>query len=446
MTDSRLAATAALLWLAFVAIVYVPVAGQGFVKDDFAWVAAASRVQPEPAAVFVADSSGTFYRPMVTLSFLADLSLYGLHARGYGFTNILLMTACAAGIVLLFRTLEIGIAAATAGALVWTANPHAVNMAVLWISGRTSLLMTVLSCLSVVAFLRSWRIAGTLLFLGALLSKEDALAVPIVVLAIGWLVQARRPASLGVDLALMTLAVGVYAWVRLGTNAISPANAPSFYQLTSDPSLILRNLVAYLDRSATGAAVIALVAALAYRARPVFAALDRRLLVVALIWFVAGLAITVRVPVRSSLYALFPSVGAALAFAVTIEALRRRQENRQRDRLLVAALGLPLLLTPVYYARSDRWVDPARVSASTVAQLQADAAVLPESGVVVFEDSPEQYANFRDVFGPLSAESVRLITGKPLDAIVLPPGDTRGVPGQIVRYRVDGFQVGRVAP
>ncbi|MGE4056412.1 MAG: hypothetical protein AB7F99_16610, partial [Vicinamibacterales bacterium] len=342
--------------------------------------------------------------------------------------------------------LGIGIAAATAGALVWTANPHAVNMAVLWISGRTSLLMTVLSCLSVVAFLRSWRIAGTLLFLGALLSKEDALAVPVLVLAIGWLVQARRPSSLGVDLALMALTVGAYAWVRLGTNAIDPANAPSFYRLTSDPSLILRNLVAYLDRSATGAAVIAFVAALAYRARPVFTTRDRRLLVVALVWFLAGLAITVRVPVRSSLYALFPSVGAALAFAVTIEALRRPQENRSRDRLLAAALGLPLVLTPVYYARSDRWVDPARVSASAVVQLQADAAALPESGVVVFEDSAEQYANFRDVFGPLSAESVRLVTGKSLDAVVLPPGDMREVPGQVARYRVDGFQVGRVAP
>jgi len=446
MTDSRLAATAALIWIAFVAIVYVPVAGQGFVKDDFAWIAAASRVQPQPESVFIADSSGTFYRPVVTLSFLADFWLYGLHARGYGITNIMLVTTCAASIVLLLRTIGLGIAAAMAGALVWTVNPHAVNMAVLWISGRTSLLMTVLSCLSIVAFLRSWRMAGTLLFLCALLSKEDALAVPILVLAIGCLVRSKRPSSLLIDLALMTVVVGVYAWLRAGTNAISPGNAPIFYQLTSDPFLILRNLVAYLDRGATGAAVVLILAAVAYRARPMLTMADRRLLGIALLWFLAGLAITVRVPVRSSLYALFPSVGAAIAFAVTVEAIRRRPENRVRDRLLAAALGLPLLLTPVYYARSDRWVDPARVSANTVRELQSDTPAFPETGVIVFEDSPEQYANFRDVFGPLSAESVRLVTGKPLDAVVLPPGDTRAIPGQVARYRVDGFQVGRVAP
>ena len=64
--------------------------------------------------------------------------------------------------------------------------------------------------------------------------------------------------------------------------------------------------------------------------------------------------------------------------------------------------------------------------------------------VEIIEDSPERFANFRDVFGPLSAEAVRLITGKPLDALILPPGDGRAVPGEAARYRLEGFQVRRV--
>jgi hypothetical protein len=446
MTDSRFASALVLVCIAFVAVVYLPVAGLGFIKDDFAWITAAAETSSNPSAAFVRDASGTFYRPMVTLSFVGDLSLYGLSARGYGITNVLLLAACAASIVVLLRTVGLGFGAAVAGTLVWTANPHAINMAVLWISGRTSLLMTLFSCLSVVAFLCDWRVPGTLLLLAAVLSKEDAIAIPLIVLAMRRLVQGRKPPALAADAAWMVLALGTYAWMRADTNAISPSNAPSFYQLTSDPLLILRNLVAYLDRSATGAVVLALACMAAYRARPSFDQRDRRLLAMAGIWFLAGLAITVRVPVRSSLYALFPSVAAALAFAVTVEKLRASEGNRRRDRAAALVLAIPLLLAPVYYARNDRWIDPARVSDSAVEDLQHDGPTLPESGIIVFEDSRARFANFRDAFGPLSSEAVRLVTGKPFDAVVLPPGDTRRVEPQAARYALEGYEVRRVAP
>ena len=61
----------------------------------------------------------------------------------------------------------------------------------------------------------------------------------------------------------------------------------------------------------------------AYRARPILGAESRRLHVIAALWFVAGLAITIRVPVRSSLYAVFPSIGPALACAVSRRVVAR---------------------------------------------------------------------------------------------------------------------------
>ena len=94
-----------IIWIAFTAAVYVPAAGLGFVKDDFAWVTAATQAAAQPLSVFTRDASGTFYRPLVTLSFAADYTLYGLSSRGYGVTNLLLYAACALAIGALFRGL-----------------------------------------------------------------------------------------------------------------------------------------------------------------------------------------------------------------------------------------------------------------------------------------------------------------------------------------------------
>jgi hypothetical protein len=83
----------------------------------------------------------------------------------------------------LFRQLGTGTASAAIGAFAWANNPHGINMSLLWLSGRTSLLMTLFSSVSVLAFLRRWRAGGAVLLMCALLSKEDALAVPVIVIA-----------------------------------------------------------------------------------------------------------------------------------------------------------------------------------------------------------------------------------------------------------------------
>ena len=56
----------------FVALVYVPDIGRGFLKDDFGWIARAQPALRNPAAALRGDYSGTFYRPLVLFSFAAD--------------------------------------------------------------------------------------------------------------------------------------------------------------------------------------------------------------------------------------------------------------------------------------------------------------------------------------------------------------------------------------
>src|SRR4051794_17552757 len=103
-----LAATA--IALVFVGAAYGPDLGRGFVKDDAAWVATAIEAIHHPPSAFMVDSSGYFFRPLVTLSFAADYALHGTNPRGYGLTNLLLCLGCLVAIWYLFRELGIGAA------------------------------------------------------------------------------------------------------------------------------------------------------------------------------------------------------------------------------------------------------------------------------------------------------------------------------------------------
>ena len=132
---------------------------------------------------------------------------------------------------------------------------------------------------------------------------------------------------------------------------MTASTAPWSYQLSSNPLTITINALSYLDRGATGAAIVSAVACAVYRLRPTFTPAHRRLLAVAALWFIAGLAITVRLPVRSDLYALFPSVGAVLACAVVIDAARSNARSHSRDPMMAAVLATMLLLVPVYRGR-----------------------------------------------------------------------------------------------
>jgi hypothetical protein len=182
----------------------------------------------------------------------------------------------------------------------------------------------------------------------------------------------------------------------------------------------------------------------AYRSWPALGVEPRRLLLIAAVWFVAGLAITIRIPVRSSLYAVFPSIGPALACAAVVGTLRSRAQQPAGDRVVAVALSTILLLIPIYRARNARYVEPAMVSAQAMQRLVDDVATLPDQGVVVFEDSPRRFSNFRDVFGTLGTEAIHLYTNRPLEALVQPPGAAVAVANEAARYRLEDGQVRRV--
>ena len=471
MSETRFVALTTIVGLVFVAAVYLPAVGRGFVKDDFRWLADARTALAEPARA-VLPRLPNFYRPLVTASFAADYALFGLNARAYGLTNLALYMACAAAIVSLLREAGIGRAPAAAGTLAWALNPHGINMAVVWLSGRTALLLTLFAVLSMLAFLRGRRWIGSAWLLAALLSKEEAVALPFVFLA--WLFALRSSGGRGrVDRVLDALALFaplvVYLVMRAQTPALTPSTAPSFYRLTANPSVVGVNILSYFDRSVTVFAVMTMLALLAYgsasirdrlHARLPLGAAGRarlpRLLAAGLAWLVGGYVVTVWLPVRSSLYAVLPSVGAAVILGALVEALRgvdsssgvnglrsRKSEPARGDRRFGVALVVLLAFVPIYQRRNDRWVEPARLSARIVQTLRSAPPAPGSTGVVVFEDEPGGYATFDTALGALASSAVQVVTNLPLEGRVIQPASPwRGAAA--ARYRLAAGRVERV--
>jgi len=244
---------AAAALLAVVLTVYLPGIGHGFIRDDFRWIREGRAGNLSEVAALFTTNAG-FYRPLVAVSFAADHAVWGLEPFGYGLTNLTLLIASAALLFTLARRLGLPVAAAVVVAGVFALNFHGVNMALLWLSGRTSLLALLLALLAVNAMLRGHGVAAGILCLGALLSKEEVLALPAVLTVFAW-----KTGGNPLRTWPMWMALAVYLVLRSTSGAFTPATAPDFYQLSLAPALLLRNAAEYADRAGTLSAAVSLV-------------------------------------------------------------------------------------------------------------------------------------------------------------------------------------------
>ena len=397
---------------AFVVAVYCPDLGRGFVKDDFTWIRTARSAITQPSTLILQQDVG-FYRPIVTLTFVADYALHGWSSRGYGWTNLALYILCIASIVGLGLSIGLSRWAAAVSGFLWAVNPHGINMALLWLSGRTALLLTLFSVLAGMAFVRKrYGIAAVLIAL-ALLSKEEAVALPAILLIWAWL-RNRQEGVPGTAIAAAYIPLGVYLWMRSLTPALTVTTAPAFYQFTTDPWLLFTNLGEYLDRSGTVVAIVVTIAIIVYRVLPSRDDTNQAVLQLMVVWWVLMFAVTIWLPVRSSLYAVCPSAGAAIIGGVVLERLRLKA-IAGRLALEPALAVLLLAAIPIYHARDGRRVEAARISARTIGTIRSDLPTLPSTGSVVFHDEPD-VAPFREAFGDLASEALRTRFSREWDA------------------------------
>jgi tetratricopeptide (TPR) repeat protein len=155
----------------------------------------------------VVDPGHAYYRPLVTASYALDAQWSGARPLGYHLTNLALHAVASVLFLAVLRRFALPPVVAAMGAFVFAVHP-ALAAAVAWIPGRNDSLLAVFSLGAWLFFLRDRdrpsRVDRALhlgVFALALLTKETAIALPLVWLAQTALVDGwpREGASMSVE-------------------------------------------------------------------------------------------------------------------------------------------------------------------------------------------------------------------------------------------------------
>jgi len=408
---------AALCLVGLFLLVYAPDIGHGLVRDDFGWIRHSRLVDGRTLADLFQTNVG-FYRPLVMVSFAIDYAIWGLRPFGYALTNLLLVIANAGLIFVLARRLTLSAAAALVAAAVWALNFHGINVSLIWLSGRTALMVTLFSLLAAIAFAARRRISTVVFTLMAMLCKEEAVVLPVLFSAVAFLEDAgwRAPVAAAGKVSRriwpVWLALAIYFPLRLNSGAFDASSAPAYYTFSLSPGLVLRNLREYVDRAATVPMVVSLIMLAAAGLRGRLTDMERRTLLWTAVWVPACLALTLFLPVRSSLYIVLPSVGTALA-AAAVASRTIRLAPRAFARVAIALIVVALACVPVYRARNRRMVAEASLASRTMTVVgdvtqRADT----KGGVVAFIDNRAAPTTFEASFGGAVDDAVVVMNGK----------------------------------
>jgi hypothetical protein len=128
------------------------------------------------------------------------------------------------------------------------------------------------------------------------------------------------------------------------------------------------------------------------------------------IWFLAMYGLTMFLPVRSSLYALAPSIGSAMIVGAVASRTRRSQPQRF-NRLAALFIVMVIAAIPVYRTRNLGWVPAADVAAHVLRDLRVKIPDSSEPGRIILVDEPGKEANLAEAFYMAFPEAVQLFVG-----------------------------------
>src|SRR6266404_1376530 len=357
----------------------------------------------------IALSADMYFRPIIGSLFTINYAMFGSSPLGWHLVNVLIHAAVTLLVFLVTEELTGRKLVALGTAALFAAHPvHAEPVA--WVSGVTDPLMALFVLIALYCYLRfrainsNYMLAGALgFYFFALLSKEPAIALPLVV-AYCELVHFKAKSTLSERFIQGSKRVGsflvptaIYFLMRLnalglGTFGLQP-RYPLLPALLTIPLAFVKYLGLmfipfgysyqhYTELVQTPVSIsfivpFALILALAF-----VVALGRsKLLTFAAVWFVVTLA-----PVLAFLrmfdpaylvqerYLYLPSMGICLAIALGIEWVASRGWLGSRQPILAASLAVILLLVwSVAYIRQNRTWD------NTLSVYRNSAAVAPRS-------------------------------------------------------------------
>lgn len=211
------------LILAAVLLSYFNALSNGFVYDDVAMV----QVNPiirgwsNVPAIFTTGywtptgtTSGGLYRPLTILSYLLEYSIGGINPAIYHLDNILLHFLCSVLVYLVVRKITDNESGSVAAALLFAVHPVHVE-AVANVSGRSEILASLFTMAALFTFISPprrvpWYAVSPFLLLIGLLAKENAVVLPLLVLA--YILVFERDGR-GKDLKRVAVSITPYALV-----------------------------------------------------------------------------------------------------------------------------------------------------------------------------------------------------------------------------------------
>lgn len=176
------------------------------------------------------------WHPLTWISHMADVSLYGLNARGHHLTSVLLHLACGALLILTIRELARRTSAnlpgwlAVLAGLAWATHPCRVEV-VAWVSERKEILCAVFTLAAAWGYLASSKRPGLAwvalgIFGLACLSKPVAVALPLALLAFPGARWRRLLPWFGVSLAMG--AITLWLQRESGHAVLNAAQTPAY--------------------------------------------------------------------------------------------------------------------------------------------------------------------------------------------------------------------------
>jgi len=348
---------ASLILIAAVVLNYGWTTGFGFVNDDYIWIAGIrfSFGDSWMHALVVSPAFGrTFVRPMVELSFFVNYLVAGMHPFAYHLLNLVVHAINVYLVWVLATALLESPNRGLAVALLFAthaAHPDAVT----WVSGRTELLAGALVLSALLLHLRGrWVLAG-FTFIVALLTKESALAFPLLALVVDCLGPHPRW-RLGV-LGGYVMLLLPYVWLRHATTQSFAQGAFGLSMLAAGRVgdalwlvghqwvQLMRLLMTPLPLSAPIAAGAVL--AVFSVALHIASDRDRRGVWLAGGWLVAACVPFLGFGFVQARYVYLPSIGWSLVLVILGRSLCQRVQHRRAPRLAVAGVATAWIVASV---------------------------------------------------------------------------------------------------
>lgn len=392
-------------------IIFAPRVGQGFVTDDLTWL---ENVVPDGRVDYLRPFSKTtgFFRPLVGFTFGLQFHRHGMNAAPYGFFNLFLHLMNIILLYLLLRGWKKTKPYALWAVVLFALNARAVNMAVGWISGRTTLLFTFFMLLTLYSYLKLPErnplrfLLTAVFFFAALLAKESAAAAPVFIFLFSFFgfseVDAgkamrfvKRLKSAFASIAVFVLPLLVYFVLRFNSDAMSPLNAPDVYGYSFSPLLLLKNLSEYIIRAGQldfYILIIILFMMLVSRIVPqTFPAKswNLRAFLPGVLWFFAFLLPLLPVPSRSDLYVYLPQVGLHIAALTFIVPLWKKLTIKKDFRRYVSFCLIFILSTAwlgYLFFKAESIEDKGRASSRFTDQVVYATHKIPPGSEIVIVD------------------------------------------------------------